>query len=145
MATGKGTVFAADLLKLVLNGTAITGIAQNNASPNANTFAALHTASPTGASVQTTSEAAYPSYARVAVTRTSGWSVSAGAVATPSAAITFPVSTGSPSETESFFSIGELTSTGGKIFWFGPISPTITMNAAGITPQLTTATSITEA
>jgi hypothetical protein len=141
----KSNTYSTDLLKLLFQAVAITGIAQNNASPNASVFAALHTATPGVAGTQTTSEAAYPSYARVTLARTAGVWPLTGQNINPASPITFPASTGAPSETETFFSIGELVTTGGKIFYFGAIAPTITVNAAGITPQLTTATSITEA
>ena len=81
-ASAFGDTFENDLLKLILNGTAIANIADNAAvSPLANLYLALHTADPTGAGSQTSSEANYNGYSRVAVSRSgSGFTVS-GSVA----------------------------------------------------------------
>jgi hypothetical protein len=72
-------------------------------------YVSLHTANPNETGSQTTSEAAYTSYARVAVARSgSGWTVTSG-VADNVAAITFPAATGG-SETETHFGIGAASS-----------------------------------
>jgi len=69
----KGNTWENDLLKLIFNATAIANIAANAASsPLTNLYVSLHTADPGEAGDQTTSEATYTSYARVAVARTSG-------------------------------------------------------------------------
>lgn len=139
----KSDVFENDLLKLLFNATPIANIADNAAaSPLTNLYVALHTADPGEAGNQSTSEIAYTSYARVAVARTSGaWTVTANSVS-PAAAINFPAGTGG-SGTASFFSIGTAATGTGKILYSGAISPTI-VTGAGVTPQLTTATAITE-
>lgn len=141
----KGNTFENDWLKLIFNATAIANIADNAASsPLTNLYASLHTADPGEAGDQTTSEAAYTSYARVAVARTSGgWTVTANSVS-PAATLSWPTSTGSPSETETFWAVGTASSGAGKLLYSGAISPTITVNAAGVTPSLTTASAITE-
>src|SRR3954466_1466757 len=97
---GKGATFENDLLKLIFNATAIANIADNAAtSPLTNLYLSLHTASPGAAGSQTTNEAAYTSYARVAQARTSGgWTVSGQSV-TLAAQANFPAATGG-SETE---------------------------------------------
>lgn len=138
---GTGATFANSFLKLLFQGTAIANVADNAASsPITNIFASLHTADPVAGN-QTTSEAAYTSYARVAVARTSGgWTVSTNTVV-PVAAITFPAATGG-SETETFAGLGSLTSGAGLLFFSGAISPTIAVSN-GITPQLTTASTLT--
>jgi hypothetical protein len=127
---------------LIFNATAIATIAQNGTSPLTNLYVALHTASPGAGGSQTTNEAAYTSYARVAVARTSGgWTVS-GASVSPAANISFPAATGG-SETETYWSIGTAVSGTGEILYFGPISPTIVVTS-GVTPILTTASTVTE-
>lgn len=138
---GTGSTFANDLLKLIFQATAIANIADNAvSSPLTNLYCSLHTADPS-AGTQTTSEAAYTSYARVAVARTSGgWTVSTNTVV-PVATISFPAATGG-SETETYAGIGTLTSGAGKILFAGAISPTIAVSN-GVTPQLTTATTLT--
>ena len=146
MSGGKGTTFDGQLLALIFNATAISSpsLAQNEGtSPLTNLYVALHTASPTAAGSQTSSEAAYTSYARVAVARTSGgWTVTGGSVS-PVATISFPTATGG-SETETYFSVGSASSGAGEIFYWGPLSSNIVVSN-GVTPQLTTATVITEA
>lgn len=138
------TTSANDYLKLMYNATAIANYADNAASsPATNNYVSLHTASPGVGGNQTTNEAAYGAYARVAVARTSGgWTVSTNTVV-PAATVTFPTSTGTPSETETFMGIGTASSGTGKMMHYGAVSPTITMNAAGITPTLTTASTVT--
>lgn len=140
---GKGTTFANDILALIFNGTTITGIADNAASsPLSNFYVALHTADPTAAGSQNTSEATYTSYARVAVARTSGgWTV-ASATSNPTANIDFPACTGGTS-TVTYFSIGTASTGAGKILYVGPLSPTISVST-GVTPRITTASSISE-
>lgn len=140
---GKGATFDDDLLKLIFNATAISLIADNAATtPLTNLFVSLHTADPGSGGSQTTSEAAYTSYARVAVARTSGgWTVTTNSVS-PAATIVWPAATGG-SETETFFGIGTLVSGAGKLLYSGAISPTIVVSS-GVTPELTTATAITE-
>src|SRR6516162_2090 len=95
MAGGKATTFDNDLLKLIFNGTPIPNLADNAAtSPLTNLYASLHTADPGVGGTQTTSEAAYTSYARVAISRTSsGFTVSTN-TCTLTASVTFPTPTG---------------------------------------------------
>lgn len=139
----KGDTFENDWMKLVFNATAIANIADNAASsPLTNLYIALHTADPGEAGNQTTSEIGYTSYARVAVARTSGgWTVTGNSVS-PAATISFPAGTGG-SGTATHFSVGTAISGSGKILYSGSISPNI-ICGNGITPQLTTASAITE-
>jgi hypothetical protein len=139
----KGNTWAADVLALLFNATPIPNIAINaTSSPNTNLYVSLHTANPGATGGQNTSEAAYTSYARVAVARTSGgWSL-AGETITPVANITFPTATGG-SETETYMGLGTASTGAGVLLYSGAISPTIPV-ANGTTPILTTATTITE-
>lgn len=144
---GKSDTFENDILKLIFNATAIANIADNAVtSPLTNLYVSLHTADPTDAGLQTASEATYTSYARVAVARTvGGWTVATATgvtTAKPVAAITFPAATGGSSAI-THFAIGTAASGGGKVLYAGTVSPTITVTQ-GITPQLTTNTSVTE-
>ena len=142
---GKGNTFSNDWLKLIFNATAIANLADNaSSSPLTNLFISLHTASPGAGGNQQTNEAAYTSYARVAVVRTSsGWTVASAQSTSPVAAITFPAATGG-SETETFFAVGTLVTGTGKILYFGTVTPNIVVSS-GVTPQLTTASTVTEA
>lgn len=81
-------------------------------------YVSLHTADPGEAGDQTTSEATFTSYARVAVARTSGgWTVS-GNEATNAAVITFPAATGG-SNTITHFGVGASSSGAGKLLYKG--------------------------
>lgn len=139
----KTTSYATSVLALLLKATAIANIADNAASsPLTNLYLSLHTSSPGVAGSQTTNEAAYTSYVRSAVARSAaGFTVSSGS-ATLTSAINFATATGG-SETETFMGIGSLSSGAGVLYYFGPLSPTIAV-ANGVTPQLTTGTTVTE-
>ncbi len=139
----KSTTLDTQLLALLLNATAIANIADNAASaPLTLLYLSLHTASPGVGGNQTTNEATYTSYARVSIPRTSGGFSVSGGVATLAAAATFPTATGG-SETETFFALGIAATGNGQILYFGPLSPTIAVTN-GVTPQLTTGSTITE-
>lgn len=140
---GKGSTWENSLLKLLFQAVAIANIADNAASsPFTNLYISLHTADPTSAGNQTSNEIAYTSYARVAVARTSGgWTIT-GNVITPASTISFPAGTGG-SGTATFLGIGTASSGTGILLYSGAISPSIVCGS-GITPQLTTATTITE-
>jgi hypothetical protein len=143
MAGGKASTFENDWLKLIFNATPIANIADNAAaSPLTNLFVSLHTADPGSGGNQTTNEAAYTSYARVSVARTSGgWTVTGNSVS-PAAVITFPTATGG-SETETFFGVGTASSGAGKLLYRGPITPNIVVTT-GVPPKLATPTAVTE-
>ena len=124
----KGNTFENDLMKLFFQGTAIANLADNAASsPNTNLFVSLHTADPGEAGSQTTSEASYTGYARVAVARTSGgWTVTNNSV-TNAAAITFPQCTGG-SNTISHFAVGTASSGAGKILYKGALTASLAVS-----------------
>lgn len=141
---GKNNTASNNLLKLIFNATNWSLIADNTATtPLTSLFVALHTADPGATGSQTTSEIGYTSYARVAVARTtSGWTASSAESTSPVAAINFPAGTGG-SGTATFFSVGTATSGAGSILYSGAISPSIVCGS-GVTPSLTTASTITE-
>lgn len=96
-------------------------------------YISLHTANPNETGTQTTSEAAYTSYARVAVARsTAGWTVASG-VCDNDAAINFPQATGG-GETETHFGIGSDTSGTGNLFLWGALTSSLAVSS-GITPS----------
>lgn len=139
----KGSTFDNQLLKLIFNATNIANIADNTAtSPLTNLYLSLHTADPTSAGSQTTSEATYTGYARVAVSRnTAGWTVSGNSVS-PAATISFPACTGG-TNTITNFAVGTASTGAGEILYTGTVTPNIAV-ASGVTPQLTTASTVTE-
>lgn len=139
----KADTFENDFLKLVFNATAIANIADNaGTSPLTSLYVSLHTADPGESGNQTTSEATYTSYARVAVARTSGgWTVTGNSVS-PAADISFPAATGG-TNTITHFAVGTASSGTGKVLYKGAVSPNISVSS-GVTPKLTTATTIQE-
>ena len=135
-----------DYLLLMFNNTTMTlvgdaaGILQSAAAGSL--YFSLHTADPGEAGDQTTNEAAYTSYARVAVARSgAGFTVSTNTVALV-ANVTFPAGTGG-SGTATHWGIGASSSGAGKLLYKGAISPSIVCGN-GVTPQLTAGTVVTE-
>jgi hypothetical protein len=105
-------------------------------------FVSLHTADPGEAGDQTTSETAYTSYARVAVARSgAGFVVTANSVS-PAANVDFPACTGGTA-TITHFGIGTALSGAGVLLYKGTVTPNIAVSS-GVTPRLTTASTITE-
>jgi len=139
----KSNTFENNWLKLIFNATAIANLADNAASsPLTNLYVSLHTADPGEAGNQTTNETSYTSYARVAVARTSGgWTVTNNSVS-PVANIDFPAATGG-SGTITYFGVGSASSGTGVLYYSGTVTPSISVTS-GVTPRLTTASTITE-
>ena len=104
-------------------------------------YLSLHTADP--GETASGAECAYGPYARVAVNRTSvtgGWTVT-GPTASPKANVDFPACTGGTTGTATHF--GAWTaSTGGVCWMYGTVTPNIAIGA-GVTPRLTTSTTLT--
>jgi hypothetical protein len=138
----KGNTHINDYLKLIFNATTDATLFSAAGSAT-NLYVSLHTASPGAGGSQTTSEAAYTGYARATVARTTGgWTAASAQSTSPVATIAFGASTSGP-ETETHFAVGTASSGVGKIICFGTIAPNIPVSN-GTTPQLTTATTITE-
>jgi hypothetical protein len=131
-----------NILKLIYNATAWANVADNAASsPLTNIAVALHTADPADTGDMTTSEAAYTSYARASVARTTGgWTASTAGSTSPVANVDFPAGTGG-SGTATHFSTGKTGGGATDIFLSGTITPNIIMGS-GVTPRLGTATTI---
>lgn len=124
----KGNTFENDFLKLIFQATAIGNIADNAAaSPLTNLYVSLHTGDVGEAGDQTTSEATYTGYARVAVARTSGgWTVTANAVEN-TAAITFGQCTAG-SNTITHFAVGTASSGAGKVLYKGALTSSLAVS-----------------
>jgi len=77
----KSTTFADDLLNLIYRAVAIADLAENDATaPLTSIYVSLHTADPGVGGAQTTNEATYGAYARLAIARSG-----AGGGTTPAA------------------------------------------------------------
>ena len=129
------------ILDLLFNGTTIPDLAEDDTTSPATTITvALHTASPTDSGDMTANEATYTSYVRKTVARTSGgWTIT-GNSASPVANIEFAAATGG-SETITYFSVG--TGVSDNVMYYGTVTPNIVVTS-GVTPILTTASTVTE-
>ena len=146
---GKSDYLENAILKLLFNATSDALFASSIGSMT-NIYCALHTGDPSDSGTQTSNEvqtSAYATYTRVAIARTgSGFTVTGSSVS-PVASVTFPTTSGVGTGcTVTHFSFGELLTGAGKIFYSGTITPNIVIPAttAGVIPQLTTATTVTE-
>jgi hypothetical protein len=130
----KGNTFENDLMLLVFNATAIANLADNaGTSPLTNLYVSLHTADPGEAGSQSTSEATYGSYARVAVARSgSGWTVTSNQ-AVNAALVQFPQCT-SGTNTITHVGVGTAASSTGKLLYKGVLSSSLAVSS-GIQPQ----------
>lgn len=99
-------------------------------------YVSLHTADPGEAGDQTTSEATYTSYARVAVARSgAGWTVSgtAPSQSVNAAAVSFPACTGG-TNTITYFGVGTASSGAGVLLVSGALNASLSVSS-GITPS----------
>lgn len=130
------------IMLLIFNATAWANYADNAATtPQTNIHVGLHTADPGETGDMTTSESAYTSYARVNVARTSGgWTVTNNSVS-PAANIDFPAGTGGTG-TVTHFSTGKTGGGATAILMSGTVTPNI-VTGSGVTPRLTTASTLT--
>lgn len=130
----KSNLLENSLLALLFNATAFANLAENDSSsPATNLHVSLHTADPGEGGDQTTNEATYTSYARVAVSRDSGgWTVAGNAV-TNAAAIVFPEATGG-SNTITHFGVGVAVSGAGQLLYSGALTASLAVST-GIEPQ----------
>ena len=133
------------IMNLIFCATAWTDYAINHTTtPQTNIEFALHSADPADAGTSSTSVIVYTGYAKAAVNRTNiagGFNASASGAITPRANIDFPAGTGGGPGPATFFSSCHTGADPQPILWRGDISPTITVGN-GITPRLTTATSM---
>jgi hypothetical protein len=129
-----------DLLKLIMQNTSWAnvgnagGILQSTVAGSL--YASLHTATLTDTCTQTTSEATYTSYARVAIARSSaGWTIAGTSPTSGSntAACTFPTC-GVTGNTVTDFQIGRDSSGAGETLWYGALTSSLIINN-GITPS----------
>lgn len=142
----KGNTFENDLLLLIFNNTNIADVGDATGLRGSLTagslHVSLHTADVGEAGDQTTNETTYGSYSRVAVARSgAGWTVTGNSVS-PAANIDFAAAT-SGTATISHFAVGTAASLTGKVLYKGTVTPNISVST-GVTPRLTTATTITE-
>jgi len=142
----KSNAFENSFLLLLLNNTNIANVGDatglRGSTVAGSLFLSLHTADPGEAGDQSTSEVTYTSYGRATVARSAaGWTVAANS-ATLTSIISFAAGTGG-SGTATHFGLGTASSGAGVLLYKGAVTPNIVCGN-GVTPQLTTATAITE-
>lgn len=141
----KSFTFENKLLKLLFNGEAIPGIADNAAaSPVTSLYLSLHTADPdaNNGGNQTTSEVNYTGYARVPVVRTAaGWKVTGNSVS-PVMPIDFNEVTAGTGVI-AYAAIGTALSGPGSILYRGAIDPVVDFKP-GVIPRIRNTSTITE-
>ncbi len=129
--------FETALLTLYFNNTDHANIGDagglQNSAAAGSFYVSLHTGDPGEAGDQTTSEATYTDYARVAVARSGvGWTISGNGVSN-AAAITFPAASAG-SNTITHFGLGSDASGAGNLFFKGALTASRVVSA-GITPS----------
>lgn len=144
---GKNNTYAAGILAAIfqavftnLQTSGFELAANASTSPATNIYVSLHTADPGASGSQTTSEAGYGSYARVAIARsTGGWTLT-GETIENAVAITFPActsagtTTGTNTELEGYFGVGLEASGAGQLLYTGALTSALTVGV-GITPS----------
>lgn len=134
------------LMLLVFNNTNAANIGDatglRGSSTAGSLYLSLHTADPGETGTQSTSEATYTSYARVAVTRSSAGFTVTGNAAALVANADFPAGTGG-SGTVTHFGIGTAASGAGVLLYKGALSPSI-VTGNGVTPRINAGTLVTE-
>lgn len=146
----KSNAFETAALNLIFNNSNIANVGDatglRGSTAAGSLYISLHTADPGEAGDQTTNEVgtgAYGQYARQAVARSAGGFTISGNSCTLTATVSFPQMTTGTGATITHFGIGTASSAAGTLLYKGTVTPNITM-ANGVTPQLTTATNVTE-
>lgn len=129
--------FETDLLEHYFNNTDHPNIGDaaglQNSAAAGSFYISLHTGDPGETGNQTTSEATYGDYARVAVARSgAGWTISGNNVSN-AAAVSFPPAV-SGTNTITHFGIGSDSSGAGNLFFKGALSASLAVST-GITPS----------
>lgn len=142
----KTDAFEAALLDLIFTNANIANIGDATGLRGAVTagqlFVSLHSADPGEAGTQSTNEVSYTGYARVGVARSGAGFTRTGNSISPAANIDFGTCTAGTA-TATHFGIGVAVSGASLLLYKGAISPTISIST-GVTPRLTTASTITE-
>ena len=130
----KGNTTENDVLALIFNKTLAAHLGVLDTTGNANVYIGLHTADPTETGDQTSSEATYGNYGRIAAARTvGGWTVS-GNQAKNAALIQFATCNGG-TNTITHVVIGTVASAGaGQILYSGALNDDLAVSN-GIQPQ----------
>ena len=140
---GTSTTNANSWLLLMFNTTTFANYAINaTASPETNIATSLNTADPGAGGAMNTSEISYTTYARTNIARTNGgFTVSTNTVV-PAATINGFGACTAGSGTATYMTWGKTGGGASIILWSGTVTPNIAVSN-GVTPSLTTATTLT--
>ena len=129
-----GNTAESDFLLLTFNNTNWANVGDATGLRGSSTagsfYIALSTGTLTETSTQTTTEATFTNYARVAVARSSGgWTISGTAPtqAANTAAVTYPTC-GASGNTVTDFSIGRDSSGAGEVLWYGALTSSLAIS-----------------
>jgi hypothetical protein len=137
----KTNAFETSVNDLFFTGTPIADVADDDQSTPATTLTiSLHTGDPGEAGTMLTNEAAYGSYARQTVARTSGGFTVTGATVALVANLDFPEAT-SGTETITHFGVG--TGVSDNLMYSGTVTSNISV-VTGVTPRLNAGVFLTE-
>lgn len=142
---GKNLYLSNGYLNVVFNGATLANLLENaSVAPLTQLWLSLHTSDPGPTGTQLTNEIAYASYARAAVNRNTGsWPATATGTISLANNVNWPTSTDSGSPIATYLGIGIAASGAGALLYSGPLSPAVACSS-GVTPQLNTATTVTE-
>ncbi len=131
------------ILNLIFSATTWANYANNaTTTPETQIFAQLHTADPGETGTGSTSEITYAGYARATTARSTGWTTSSAGSTSPAAIISFAIGTAGGTPVATHFSVGKSGGGTSPILFSGTVTPNIT-TGNGVTPQLSTSTTIT--
>jgi hypothetical protein len=137
----KSTSACNSILALIFNATAWADLAENDATgPITSLYISLHTANPGTGGLQTTSEATYANYQRLAIIRTSaGWDIPTSGATRNAALAAFNACNAAGSNSITHVAIGKLLSGAGLVLYAGALANPRTVDD-GIQPQFGTGT-----
>ena len=140
---GMSDIAENSILDLIFTAVTWADIAEDHvATPTTIVAWALHTTpGPTDSQNQSTLEAAYTGYARETPARTTGGHTITTNSMSPAANVDFTAGTAG-GETVTHFSVGKTVSGATDYWWAGTVSPNI-VTGDGVTPRLTTASTVT--
>lgn len=148
---GKSDTLEFALLQFLFNGVA-TNFPLGATNGSTSLWLALFTADPTDAG-STANEGGYAAYTRAKTDRSSaastGWAVSSGTgaalpVASPCGAVSFPAVATTSTGTYTFAGVFSSSAVGSSgLLYYGTLTPNIAFGS-GVTPSITTSSSITE-
>lgn len=142
----KSDVFENDLLNLIFKNIDIATIGDagglRGSVAAGNLYISAHTADPGDVGTAITNETAYTGYARKAVARGAGWTVTGNSVS-PAVDQDLPECTASPGANITHWGVVATASGAGKLLYKGTLTPNITM-AIGTIPRVKATSTITE-